>query len=67
MVVLDCLRSQENAGIGLRNGIENEEHRGRFMAKSSWIALVTVETVQHSDVMLKCCLRDTLLCEAYAS
>jgi hypothetical protein len=67
MVVLDCLRSRESAGIGLRNGIENEEHRGRFMAKSSSLASVTLETVQRPYVMLKCCPEDTLLRKAFAS
>ena len=52
-----------SAGIGLRNGIENEEHRGRFMANRLGRHPLCLATASDAYVTLECSLEDTLLRE----
>ena len=52
-----------SAGLGLKNGIENKEHRGRFMANRLGRHPLCLATASNVYVTLECSLEDTLLRE----
>ncbi len=56
-----------SAGIGLKNGIENQEHRGRFMANRPPRRSPGFRTAFCTHVTLNCALEDTLLREERGS